>query len=70
MTPLAGEIASAKKAVREIVVGGLRLKAIQNGEYTSLLVQDRMGRIVFRGAIIFQSWPELKKVFQAMSVSE
>lgn len=48
------------KGVRQVVTGGLRVKARRSGDYSSLLIQGEGGRVIFRGAIIFAMWPKIK----------
>lgn len=53
--------------MRQIVAGGLRVKAVWAGEYTSLLVQGAGGKTVFRGALSFGLWPEIKMALDSLA---
>lgn len=55
------------KGVRQIVAGGLRVKATWAGEYTSLLLQGAGGQTVFRGALMFSLWPKIKAALDSLA---
>jgi hypothetical protein len=54
--------------IKEFIISGLKIKAIQFGEYTSLIVQDARGKTFFRGAVIPQCWPKIKAAFDRLWV--
>ena len=61
------EIKRAMMQVKQFIIAGLRIKATRDGEYTSVIVQDAEGKVIFRGVIMLRMWPKIKNAVESMS---
>ncbi len=58
------------EGIRKFIAAGLRFKVVRSGEYTSMIVQDAEGKVIFRGALILRFWPKLRTAFENMPAME